>query len=99
MNWVTRRGIKINRAATAWLIRRFIDRDATFVFVGGAAVAAEAKRLDGVGFHAPGTAYPARDGQGRTPRDMTDDAPSGAGPFLHSSPDTGRGVRSGNPRD
>ena len=67
MHWVTRRGIKINRAATAWLIRRFIDPDATFVFVGGAEVAAEAARLDGVGFHAPGTAYPARDAQGRTP--------------------------------
>ena len=67
MHWVTRRGIKINRAATAWLIRRFIDPDATFVFVGGAEVAAEAARLEGVGFHAPGTAYPARDEQGRTP--------------------------------
>lgn len=67
MHWVTRRGIKINRAATAWLIRRFIDPDATFVFVGGAEVAAAAIRLDGVGFHAPGTAYPARDAQGRTP--------------------------------
>ncbi len=67
MHWVTRRGIKINRAATAWLIRRFIDPAATFVFVGGAEAAAEAQRLDGVGFHAPGTAYPARDDQGRTP--------------------------------
>ena len=67
MHWVTRRGIKINRAATAWLIRRFIDPDATFVFVGGAEVAAEATRVEGVGFHAPGTRYPARDGEGRTP--------------------------------
>ena len=25
MTWVTKRGIKVNRAATAWLIRRFID--------------------------------------------------------------------------
>jgi len=33
MHWVTKRGIKINRAATAWLVRRFIDPDATFVFV------------------------------------------------------------------
>ena len=30
---------------------------------------------------------------------MTDDAPHGAGPFLHSSPPTGHGVRSGNPRE
>ncbi|MEO6529035.1 MAG: chromate resistance protein ChrB domain-containing protein [Gemmatimonadaceae bacterium] len=67
MHWVTRRGIKINRAATAWLIRRFLDPEAEFVFVGGGEVAAEAARLGGVGFHAPGTAYPARDAEGRTP--------------------------------
>ena len=31
--WVTRRGIFIDRMASAWLIRRFIDRDARFKFV------------------------------------------------------------------
>jgi hypothetical protein len=67
MRWVTGRKLRINRAATAWLIRRFIDPDAVFVFVSPGEVAAEAERLDGVGFHAPGTSYPARDGQGRTP--------------------------------
>jgi len=67
MHWVTSRKFKINRAATAWLIRRFIDPDATFVFVSPGEVAAEARRLDGIGFHAPGTNYPARDTQGRTP--------------------------------
>ena len=30
MQWVTSRKIRINRAATAWLIRRFIDPDADF---------------------------------------------------------------------
>jgi len=67
VHWVTKRGIKINRAATAWLIRRFIDPDAVFAFVSAAEVAEEARRLDGTGFHAPGTAYPARDARGRTP--------------------------------
>ena len=67
MHWVTSRKIKINRAATAWLIRRFIDPEAVFVFVSPGDVAAEAQRLGGVGFHAPGTTYPARDGGGRTP--------------------------------
>jgi hypothetical protein len=33
MRWATRAGIHIDRAACAWLIRRFIDRDAQFVFV------------------------------------------------------------------
>ncbi|HEY1337839.1 MAG TPA: chromate resistance protein ChrB domain-containing protein [Bryobacteraceae bacterium] len=32
-SWVTRRGIKIDRTASAWLIRRFLDPDARFVFV------------------------------------------------------------------
>jgi len=31
--WVTRRGVKIDRVASAWLIRRFIDAKATFRFV------------------------------------------------------------------
>jgi hypothetical protein len=31
--WVTRRGVLIDRVASAWLIRRFIDPDAHFVFV------------------------------------------------------------------
>jgi len=31
--WVTRRGVHVDRMASAWLIRRFIDRDARFRFV------------------------------------------------------------------
>jgi hypothetical protein len=31
--WVTRTGVKVDRMASAWLIRRWIDRDATFRFV------------------------------------------------------------------
>lgn len=33
MRWVTRAGCKVDRAACAWLIRRFIDPAAEFVFV------------------------------------------------------------------
>ncbi len=33
MNWATRPGCHVDRAACAWLLRRFIDADATFVFV------------------------------------------------------------------
>lgn len=67
MYWVTSRTLRINRAATAWLIRRFIDPEAVFVFVSPGEVAAEAERLGGTGFHARGTRYPARDAEGRTP--------------------------------
>jgi hypothetical protein len=31
--WVTRQGVFIDRIASAWLVRRFIDPDATFKFV------------------------------------------------------------------
>ena len=33
--WVTRPGIKVDRMACAWLIRRWIDQDATFRFASG----------------------------------------------------------------
>jgi len=33
--WVTRRGVKVDRIASAWLIRRFIDPRARFKFVAG----------------------------------------------------------------
>jgi hypothetical protein len=33
MRWATRAGVHIDRAACAWLIRRFLDPQAQFVFV------------------------------------------------------------------
>jgi hypothetical protein len=33
--WVTRQGVHVDRIASAWLIRRFIDPDARFKFVRG----------------------------------------------------------------
>ena len=33
--WVTRKGIHVDRMASGWLIRRFIDKDARFRFVAG----------------------------------------------------------------
>ncbi len=33
MRWATRAGVHIDRAACAWLIRRFVDLDAAFLFV------------------------------------------------------------------
>ncbi|WP_181780362.1 chromate resistance protein ChrB domain-containing protein [Pseudonocardia pini] len=41
MRWVTRRGVHIDRAATAWLIRRFVDAAAEFEFVAGPTEVAE----------------------------------------------------------
>lgn len=33
MRWATRQGVHVDRAACAWLLRRFVDPGATFVFV------------------------------------------------------------------
>ena len=33
MRWATRAGVHIDRAACAWLIRRYVDPEAEFVFV------------------------------------------------------------------
>jgi hypothetical protein len=33
MRWTTRAGVHIDRASSAWLIRRFLDPEATFDFV------------------------------------------------------------------
>ena len=43
--WVTRTGIFVDRIASAWLIRRFIDRDARFKFVEPGAYRAVAGEL------------------------------------------------------
>lgn len=50
MRWATRQGIHIDRASSAWLIRRFIDPGAEFVFVGDRAeVPADATPFDMTG--------------------------------------------------
>lgn len=43
--WVTRSGVFVDRIASAWLIRRFIDRDARFRFVADARTRRQANEL------------------------------------------------------
>jgi hypothetical protein len=43
--WVTRKGIHVDRMASAWLIRRFIDKDARFKFVLGKGYRPEPREL------------------------------------------------------
>ena len=43
--WVTRKGIHVDRMASAWLIRRFVDADARFKFVPAKGYKPEAKEL------------------------------------------------------
>ncbi len=65
MKWVTRKCIHVNRTATGWLIRRFLDPQARILFVEPEEVAGVQEREGAVGFDAPGAIYPHRDGQGR----------------------------------
>ena len=48
MKWITRENVKVDRVACPWLIKKFVDKDAEFVFVPGDKVMAEAKRLDAI---------------------------------------------------
>jgi hypothetical protein len=50
VRWATRAGVHIDRAACAWLIRRFIDAEAEFVFVSDPAdVPGDATPFDMIG--------------------------------------------------
>jgi len=48
--WVTRVRPKVDRIACAWLIKRFVDRDAQFLFVTGSQVMAVAERFNATPF-------------------------------------------------
>jgi len=65
MKWVTRRRIHVNRTATAWLIRRFLDPDGEIVFVEPEEVAELQGREGAVGFDAPGARHAHKDEAGR----------------------------------
>ena len=65
MLWVTRSQIRVNRAATAWLVRRFIDPGAEFLFVSPDEIAPMERERGAIGFDAPGARYPHKDERGR----------------------------------
>ena len=35
MKWITREKVKVDRVACPWLIKKFVDKDAEFVFCAG----------------------------------------------------------------
>ena len=61
--WATRHRPKVDRIACPWLVRRFADTSARFLFVPPADVALVAERFDAVPFDAEGAAL--SDGPGR----------------------------------
>ena len=54
MKWITRERPKIDRIACPWLIRRFVDPDAEFLYVPPQQVKAEAQRLGAIPYDVPG---------------------------------------------
>lgn len=62
MKWVTRERPKTDRIACPWLIRRFIDPDAEFLYVPAEDVLDVAEREHAFSYDAPGARYTHRDG-------------------------------------
>ena len=63
MKWVTRENANVDRIACPWLIRRFIDPAAEFLFVAKDDVLEAAEREGAHSFDAPGAEYTHRDGK------------------------------------
>ena len=54
MKWITRERVKVDRVACPWLIKKFVDPDAEFVFVPAEKVMSEAERLGATPFDVKG---------------------------------------------
>ena len=63
MKWITRARPKTDRIACPWLIRRFIDTDAEFVYVGRDEVLPTAAREQAHSFDSPGAEFDHREGK------------------------------------
>ena len=53
MKWITRERVKVDRVACPWLIRKFIDPDAEFLFIPAAEVMERARQLGAIPFDVP----------------------------------------------
>jgi hypothetical protein len=63
VKWVTRARPKTDRIACPWLIKRFVDPDAEFLFVPPDDVLTTAEREGGTSFDAPAAQYTHREGK------------------------------------
>jgi hypothetical protein len=57
MKWITRERPKIDRIACPWLIKNFVDKEATFFYVPKEQVFAKAKELEAIPYDIPGAEY------------------------------------------
>ncbi len=63
MKWVTRSHVHVDRVACPWLITRFVDSDAEFIYVPRSQVQEVAEREGAIPFDAPGVELGHRKGQ------------------------------------
>jgi len=54
VKWVTRARVRVDRVACPWLIKKFVDKDAEFLFVPREEVLAVAEREGAIPFDTPG---------------------------------------------
>ena len=64
MKWITREQIRVNRTATCWLIRRFLDEKAEFIFLPADQIASMQAETGATGFDAAGATYPHKNARG-----------------------------------
>jgi hypothetical protein len=57
MKWITREKVKVDRVACPWLIRKFVDPQAEFLFVPAESVMEVARREGAVPFDVPGVEF------------------------------------------
>jgi hypothetical protein len=57
MKWITRERPKIDRIACPWLIKRFVDKDAEFIYVPNELVFEKAKELNAIPYDIQGAEY------------------------------------------
>lgn len=57
MKWITRERPKIDRIACPWLIKRFVDPEAKFIYFPKEKVIEEAKRIDAIPYDIAGVEY------------------------------------------
>lgn len=54
MKWITRERVKVDRVACPWLIKKFVDPEAEFIFVPADLVMSEAERLGAIPYDVEG---------------------------------------------
>jgi hypothetical protein len=90
MIWITRSHVHVDRVACPWLIRRFVDSDARFLFVPKSQVAAVAEETGAIPFDAPGAELGHHDGRCSFEAilaryDLTDPALQRLGRIVHAA--------------